>query len=401
MNTELITINTNLLPSIPTNLIDTYEALDARPTYVEERKICLSKYGLRVGQLIALLALGCFAFSRFYQASEKPEWKDKVKARLSNPTIVAACAMPALVLLIGLICIRRFFPSVRAADSIDSHKVVLQKEKCLPIILAIIEKLKTFKYFKRWCEQKKMPPNQLCEDLWTELQGGQCWGHAVAMLDLMPNYFSYESKDLLKLVKVERIIYLQILAKIVSEVSQQECRKRNIFRIDLTNDPVLIFIYHLINDPIFKREALPLRDFCSFEIPSEKIDSLFSHKSITSEAVDLTNDLGQIIQAFASAKSKLAFPPQTFFAGKVKLVKTREHIGHAIFFQCGGGYYRFYESARSSGGFYEFNGEEALFIGLVEHVKTIWQQYAQGKIAFTIHAIPTQRDTQLSKAIIV
>lgn len=363
---SLISINES------THLIES--RLDEPPTVWEARKARFKKYHMAIAILGGGIAIGVVTNLIFFTAKKlTPHSDHKTINKISDVYLyvllgfgVAACCL--VIASTALLRYRNPLYFSNTAQAIESFKSVKNKEATLPIIHAIMKKWENVEHYEAWKRRKlaKNPDLDLAETLWKRLHGGQCAGHAHALLTLMTSYSDYSSESLLELVKFERIVYLQLLSNLLV---------RN-WRHQESTDACVPF-------SLTGKEKLAVYTTALYCLRTR--DSLAPYGMIGSRDIDISEGKEAIKASFEQIYTHL--PQDVTIAGEIALLG--HESAHALFLQCDQVHrkFRFYDAGSRLSGFYEFKSSSDLFDALVIHVKT-WEKFADGKILFILHAIP-------------
>ncbi len=287
--------------------------------------------------------------------------KDIVKYGASSPigiisivllSIEVTCICAASLCIIK---IRHLFPLLRhhQEKALDT-KAIDDEKKCLPLIQNCFTKMEEYSFFAEWLKIENYENSAAAETaMWNHLKKGMCAGHALDLLTQMMEHSNDKSEDLVKRMDIEKVIYFQILEHIICTIF------RDRGKVDSAN--------LILSSPIRQGDILAINNRLSWHLQQYDTDDInIINKEIIlhiNEDADFMREKFLKCVAFTSSKDKV-------LAGTISLLpKNLDESYHALFFQCGGGFYRYYDSSSNMPGFFEFRDINTFFETLVKHVK--------------------------------
>lgn len=202
------------------------------------------------------------------------------------------------------------------------------------------------------------------------LREGLCFGYSMALLSMMRQHHDKSGQELVSLVDRDAVFYFQYLQyfildsmkdKKMWENLEQYCSRNNLWSdvTEVTKYDVFFHFLGLAHEP-FK-----------YEITRCNGSELVSHFQT----------------ALPLFEGKCTQMGDRTMCGIISLYSDHSDSGHALFFQCHDGKFRFHETGKQMAGFYEFHDAASLVQGLNAHIKT-WEKYDDLQITFT--AFPIQ-----------
>lgn len=230
----------------------------------------------------------------------------------------------------------------------------------------------------------------LQEEFLTDLKMGTCKGQAVALIEIACRHPDSSSKDLLAKASKQQVYYHSIFHFLVGEIECHAWSKRVLGMTALSHvfgekSKSYLKAAQVLKDNLIKWKADEfLSDNIFLQHNFENI-SLLQWERFNCSIIK-QNDFGKkVIDSLNELKQKSSF--EDTFVGYIGIMPP-DGEGHAIFFQAGPHYFRFYDpngfvQNRNNKfvGFHEFSGEDELFANLYSCVS----QYDEGKVEMFLY----------------
>ncbi len=205
------------------------------------------------------------------------------------------------------------------------------------------------------------------------LKGGTCLGQAIALLTNIPKLYSSNTQDLFRVLKENRenVVYAQIMNRMrysfICEDSSLTEKSNSMW----SNLFSFVGLDAFSNKPPVKVSTNPIDIWAADETLSKIIipgirNSKWSNRLSISIATPDDYE-----KAFDEATSN--FSREKIISGYIFLSNKKEgEAGHAIWFQCSGDKFRFYDPLNDSQGFFEFPSKKEFFASLARHLNGVY-----------------------------